>query len=107
MQLKETTTEEELIKKLENYQFVFALSEEGMQLTSRQFTDKLKSLSEEIQEVAFVIGGADGFSKPITFANKVFSLSKMTFTHEMALLFLIEQLYRAEQISKGTSYHRD
>lgn len=107
IQLKETTSEEELIKKLEPYSFVFALSEEGVQWTSRQFSDQLESLSDNIQEIVFVIGGPDGFDKPITFANKVFSLSKMTFTHEMCLLFLIEQLYRAEQIANNSPYHRD
>jgi 23S rRNA (pseudouridine1915-N3)-methyltransferase len=58
-------------------------------------------------DVAFVIGGPDGLSDEVKKkAKKIISLSKMTFTHEMARLILLEQIYRAVSILKGMQYHR-
>ena len=48
--------------------------------------------------------GADGFPKGLQ--NQKISLSTLTFPHEFAAAILVEQLYRASEIMKGTSYHR-
>lgn len=103
--LKEDASRKDLLTKLAKVDYVIALSEEGLERTSVDFSKHLVSLSE-FPVVAFVIGPPEGFSKPISFANEVCSLSKMTFTHEMALLFLTEQLYRSHLIQKGSSYHK-
>ena len=60
-----------------------------------------------IKEVAFVIGGADGVSADVAErADIVLSLSILTFTHEMARVLLLEQLYRAFTIIKGFPYQK-
>jgi 23S rRNA (pseudouridine1915-N3)-methyltransferase len=82
----------------------YAFSEEGAGMTSKQFADLLKALNGD---VAFVIGGPDGLSPAVKkAAKKVISLSDMTFTHEMARLLLLEQIYRGLTIIKGMPYHR-
>ena len=55
---------------------------------------------------AFVIGGPYGLSDRVKKrADKLISLSPMTFTHEFARAILIEQIYRAKTISANTGYH--
>ncbi len=83
--------------------FIFALSEEGGEFTSSGFSGKLSSID---QKVIFVIGGPFGLSPAIKQrADCLLSLSQMTFTHEMARLFLLEQIYRAIDIARGGKYH--
>jgi 23S rRNA (pseudouridine1915-N3)-methyltransferase len=83
------------------------LSEEGKQYTSMEFSKLLKATSQDKQSILFLIGGPEGISDSLKKkADMVLSLSKMTFTHEMARLFLIEQIYRADAISKNKTYHR-
>ncbi len=58
-------------------------------------------------ELAFLIGGTEGLAPPVLQrADTVLSLSRMTFTHQMVRLFLVEQLYRACMIRAGRPYHR-
>ena len=60
-----------------------------------------------VKEVAFVIGGADGLSSEVAeLADSTLSLSFLTFTHEMARVILVEQLYRAYTILRGFPYQR-
>ncbi|MBT3721219.1 23S rRNA (pseudouridine(1915)-N(3))-methyltransferase RlmH [archaeon] len=95
----------EIIEKINN-KFLFVLSEEGEQLSSIEFSKKIKKLSLE-KEIVFVIGGPEGLDDLIkNKADLLFSLSKMTLTHEMAKLFLIEQIYRAVSIIQGKKYHK-
>lgn len=55
----------------------------------------------------FVIGGAEGLTEPLRRnAQTLISLSPLTFTHQLTRLILLEQLYRATQIEKNTSYHK-
>jgi 23S rRNA (pseudouridine1915-N3)-methyltransferase len=57
--------------------------------------------------LTFVIGGADGFSEKVKKQFPVHvSLSKMTFTHQMIRLILMEQIFRAFEIGKGSGYHK-
>lgn len=83
--------------------FIFALSEEGKEFTSNKFSQKLAGID---QKLVFIIGGPFGLSPAVKQrADCLFSLSKMTFTHEMARLFLLEQIYRAIDIARGGKYH--
>jgi 23S rRNA (pseudouridine1915-N3)-methyltransferase len=80
------------------------LSEEGEKRSSKEFSKLL--FSEELDHT-FILGGPDGLPRYIKEkANQIFSLSELTFPHEMALLILAEQLYRAVSIEKGKNYHR-
>lgn len=92
----------ELLKKENGV--VFALCEEGRQYTSVGFSRHLFSSGTDL---VFVLGGPDGLSAQVKErADKLLSLSKMTFTHEMAQLFLLEQIYRAICIRQNTGYHK-
>ena len=58
--------------------------------------------------LSFVIGGAEGLPSELKKIgkNQIISLSSMTFTHQLARLFLSEQIYRATEIRKGSAYHK-
>ena len=56
-------------------------------------------------ELVFVIGGAYGFSDAFRRRGRLLSLSRMTFTHQMVRLFLLEQIYRAFTILNNEPYH--
>ena len=85
------------------------LDEKGKQMTSRQFAEFLqKKMASGIKELIFVIGGPYGFSDEVyEQANSKISLSKMTFSHQLARLLCMEQFYRAFTILKGEPYHHD
>jgi 23S rRNA (pseudouridine1915-N3)-methyltransferase len=85
------------------------LDENGKHFTSREFADFIqKKMNAGVKQIIFVIGGAFGFSPEVyARANAQISFSKMTLSHEMIRLFLVEQLYRAHTILKGESYHHD
>ncbi len=85
------------------------LDEKGKQYTSREFAGKLDNhMNSSVKRVNFLVGGAYGFSDEIyAKANEKIALSKMTFTHQMVRLFIVEQIYRAHQILAGKPYHND
>jgi 23S rRNA (pseudouridine1915-N3)-methyltransferase len=56
-------------------------------------------------ELIFAIGGSYGFSEEFRRRGKLLALSKMTFTHQMVRVFLLEQLYRAFTILNKEPYH--
>jgi 23S rRNA (pseudouridine1915-N3)-methyltransferase len=87
--------------------YLAALDERGYEFTSHEFAHYLNGLIESgVREMTFVIGGAMGLDESVAErANKVIALSRWTFTHEMARLVLLEQLYRAFTIIKGKTYH--
>lgn len=83
---------------------MFSFTPEGKEMSSEQFSDFFAGL---VDDVVFVIGGPEGISDEVKENSKMLvSLSQMTFTHEMARLFLIEQVYRAVTMKKGIPYHR-
>ena len=83
------------------------LSERGEQWTSAQLAEWTARWEMDGRDVAFAIGGADGVSEPVLGrAERAWSLSRLTFPHEMARLLLYEQLYRAYTIRRGEPYHR-
>ena len=94
-----------LQKRIKNEDLII-LDESGEGLTSKGFSNLIKNKQIMAQEPFFAIGGYTGFHEDIKrSATKVLSLSRMTFTHEMALLLLVEQIYRSMKIIKGEKYH--
>ncbi len=87
---------------------VVALAPLGRQLSSEELADLLCRWEDQgVREIAFVIGGPTGLAPELVQkADYVLSLSRMTFTHEMARLLVLEQLYRAFSIKAGTGYHK-
>lgn len=106
-ELPDSTVEREgqmLLKSLEKERgFVVVLSEEGREFTSQQLAVELGSKETRL---TFVIGGPYGLAPEVKKrGDLLWSLSKLTFTHEMARLLLCEQLYRATTIQHGGKYH--
>lgn len=92
---------------LEKESFI-ALTPEAKQYTSEQFAEKVFFWLERFgSRLSFVIGGAEGLGPHLLAkASDTFSLSKMTFTHQITRLLLLEQIYRASEIQKGSNYHK-
>ena len=84
------------------------LDPDGAEWTSQQLAGQVKSWEGSgIKEVAFVIGGPNGLADDFkTRADKRWSLSRLTLTHEMARVLLFEQLYRAYTIIHGLPYQK-
>ncbi|BHH83237.1 23S rRNA (pseudouridine(1915)-N(3))-methyltransferase RlmH [Desulforhopalus sp. 52FAK] len=87
---------------------IVALDSRGQQFTSEQFSKKIVNLEDSgIRQVSYLIGGPDGISDDILRAAQlVLSFSKMTFTHDMVRMLLVEQIYRAYTIKHGEKYHK-
>lgn len=94
-----------ILKQVSDEDYLILLDETGVERSSLEFKDFLISISDR-KQVVFVIGGVFGVA-PELFqrANSLMALSRMTFTHRMARLILMEQLYRAMMIKANRSYH--
>lgn len=85
---------------------VWALAEEGKSMRSADLAKQISALQGG--ELVLIIGGPYGLSAAVKRrADKLFSLSPMTFTHEMARYLLLEQLYRGVSINAGSKYHHE
>lgn len=87
--------------------YLISLDERGEGFTSHEFAALLNNTLESgVREIIFIIGGAMGLDEEVVArSHKTVALSRWTFTHEMARLVLLEQLYRAFTIIKGKTYH--
>ena len=84
------------------------LDQEGVAMTSEEMADWLKSAIIDSNTTNIAVGPHDGFSKELKkSASQIISLSQLTLTHEMAAALLMEQLYRASEINRGSAYHRN
>ncbi len=90
-----------------NQTHLFLLDEKGNEYSSIDFAGFIKkqTLSGK-KEIAFVIGGAYGFSDQVkNYVKNKIAISKMTFTHQMVRLLFVEQLYRVFTILANEKYH--
>ena len=96
-----------ILKKLSPTDMLVLLDENGKQFTSVEFSNYLqKRMNSGIKTLVFVIGGPYGFSESVyAKAQGKISLSKMTFSHQMVRLFVVEQIYRAFTILRNEPYH--
>lgn len=85
------------------------LDERGEEVTSRALAKKISDLEMHgKRDIAIIVGGADGHTDEVRqAAGWLWSLSKLTLQHELALVVAMEQLYRAYTIKNGLPYHRD
>jgi 23S rRNA (pseudouridine1915-N3)-methyltransferase len=86
---------------------LIALDSRGKQLSSEGLAEFLRNHQDRgSAHLVFAIGGADGLSEPVkNTAAFTLSLGKMTLSHELARVALLEQLYRAFTILKRHPYH--
>jgi len=85
-----------------------ALDERGAAWTTRELADHLRSAQDAGENVAFVIGSADGLHADVKArASAVVALSAMTLPHGVVRVVLAEQLYRCHTLLTGHPYHRD
>jgi 23S rRNA (pseudouridine1915-N3)-methyltransferase len=107
-EIKDSDSETEGRKLLDMLQkeagYAFALSEEGAIYTSAKFAARIGAIQKKL---IFVIGGPLGLSPAVKKrADEILSLSRMTFSHEMVQLFLLEQIYRGISINLNRKYHK-
>ena len=87
---------------------VVALDERGTALTTRELAAQLARRLRGGDDIAFVIGSADGLAPGIKArADAVVALSALTLPHGLVRVLLAEQLYRAHSLLTGHPYHRD
>jgi len=109
--LIEKTLEQEadiILSKIKPDSYVITLEILGKMLSSEEFSLKINEIiNSGVSELVFVIGSSCGLGKKVSErADFKLSMSKMTFLHQFARLFLIEQIYRAFKIMKCEKYHK-
>jgi 23S rRNA (pseudouridine1915-N3)-methyltransferase len=97
---------EQLLKRWPTSGTAFVLDKGGRRCSSEELARTIAEAGESGEEITFVVGGAAGLSPEVLAkTNKKISLSEMTFTHEMARVILLEQVYRSMTILAGKKYH--
>ena len=96
-----------LLEASEGYKRV-VLDERGQMVDTPALRARLESWEMQAEKgVAFLIGGAEGHAQAVRDrADWVLALSRLTLQHELALVVLLEQLYRIETLKRGEPYHR-
>ena len=97
-----------ILKRIKAGDYLILLDERGKEFHSIGFAEHLNKLEGRVNHVFFVIGGPYGFSEAVySRANEKFSLSKLTFSHQLIRLLFMEQIYRSFTIRKGEPYHHE
>ena len=89
--------------------YIITLEIEGETLSSPEFAQKIKEIETDgaYNEIIFLIGGSGGLVREVRDkSNFKFSMSKLTFLHQEAVMILIEQIYRAYKILNNEKYHK-
>lgn len=97
-----------LLEKINNKEYVILLDLHGKNISSEDFASKLDFLIDRgVGNFCFVIGGSLGVSDKLrNRADFLFSFSKLTFTHQMMRLLVLEQIYRCFKINNNETYHK-
>ena len=98
---------EKYFAEIDKNAILYLLDETGKQYTSQEFAKLVKQWNVSNRDVNLAIGPVDGWQEFKVGNSNLISLSKMTFPHELAAVMLVEQVYRATEIIKGTKYHRN
>lgn len=108
---EEKAREEEtqrILAKIKPSDFVILLDERGKNISSPELAKMLSNGFVNSQNFVIIIGGAFGVADELLQrANFVWSLSKLVFPHQIVRLILVEQVYRAQEISSGGKYHHE
>ena len=98
-----------ILNRLQNTDQLVLLDDKGKHFTSIEFSKYLqKKMNSGIKQLVLVIGGHYGFSDTVyqKAQGKIY-LSKMTFSHQMIRLFIVEQIYRGFTILRNEPYHHE
>ena len=95
------------LRQLKNQRTLIAFDELGKQQSSRMIAKSIESWQLHGDNVALIIGGANGLSSELKQqCHYIWGLSNLTMTHSIARLLVIEQLYRAHTLLTNHPYHR-
>ena len=98
---------EKIFEHISSRAYCIAMCVEGNQLSSEQLAEKLDGVMNTTGEICFVIGSSFGLSDKVKQrADMRLSVSKLTFPHQLMRVILLEAIYRAFNIQKGTKYHK-
>ena len=87
--------------------YCIAMCVEGKQLSSEELAEKIDGIALERGSLCLIIGSSFGLSEAVKQrADMRLSVSKLTFPHQLMRVLLLEAIYRAFNISKGTKYHK-
>ena len=97
-----------IFEKISTKTYVIAMCVEGKQLSSEELSSKLEEItSSGKSEIAFIIGSSYGLDPSVkSRADFKFSISKLTFPHQLLRVILYETTYRSLSILNGTKYHK-
>ena len=97
-----------LLKSIPANAFAILCDERGKDLSSMELAARLAAWQQRSNEIAFIIGGADGVTDEVRArADYILGFGCKTWPHRLARVMLLEQLYRAQQINAGQPYHRE
>ena len=99
---------ERILSRLKPSDYVILLDERGRMLSSPALSRHFEEVFNNSQQIVCIIGGAYGVDDALRQrANLIWSLSDLVFPHQLVRLMLIEQIYRAQQITSGSGYHHE
>lgn len=99
--------EKEILRYINNKDYIISLCIEGYNISSRELADKIDKTLINYPNISFIIGGSDGLGNKIKeLSNYKLSFSKMTFPHGLFRLILLEQIYRVFKILNNETYHK-
>ena len=102
-----TAEGQKILSEISPKAYKIAMCVEGKQLSSEEFSAKLDEIATTHGEVALIIGSSFGLSEELKRACDFrMSVSKMTLTHQMMRVWLVEIIYRCLSISHGGKYHK-
>jgi 23S rRNA (pseudouridine1915-N3)-methyltransferase len=98
---------EAVLRRMRPGAFTVVLEREGRELSSHELSARLAELKVDGRsEFQFILGGALGLSPDVrAAADLTWSLSRLTFPHQLARCIVVEQLFRAVRIERGEPYH--
>lgn len=100
-------TDEELLLATEKEPIIICLDPKGQKMDSETFAHYIQNkFVEGGSKLAIVIGGPEGLPLKLKKHKNLISFSDLTLTHQIIRLLLIEQIYRAFEILKGSKYHK-
>jgi 23S rRNA (pseudouridine1915-N3)-methyltransferase len=86
---------------------IWALDPRGVELSSEELAARLRKLRDSARDLSLCIGGDEGLAENVRKSSHfVWSLGKLTLPHRLARVVVLEQLYRAFEILRGSPYHK-